>query len=58
MSQLVGYPRISTAEQSPAFQLDAVKAPHCNRVFTETAFGAQRSRPELHKVIEDDVPVV
>ena len=52
MSQLVGYARISTAAQSPASQLDALKAAGCERVFTETASGAQRSRPELHQALE------
>ncbi len=52
MPQLVGYARISTAEQSPASQLDALKAAGCERVFTETASGAQRSRPELHQALD------
>ncbi len=52
MSQLVGYARTSTAAQSPASQLDALKAAGCVRVFTEIASGAQRSRPELHQALE------
>ena len=49
MPQLVGYARISTAEQSAASQLDALQAAGCERAFTETAFGAQRNWPELHQ---------
>jgi DNA invertase Pin-like site-specific DNA recombinase len=52
MSQLVGYARVSTAEQSPTSQLDALKVAGCDRVFTETASGAQRNRPELHQALD------
>ncbi len=52
MSQLVGYARVSTSEQNPALQLDALNAAGCDRVYVETASGAQRDRPELHKALD------
>jgi len=44
---LVGYASVSTQDQKPALQLDALAAVGCERVFTEKASGAQRDRPEL-----------
>lgn len=46
-SVLVGYARVSTQDQNPALQLDALKASGCEKVFVEKASGAQRNRPEL-----------
>lgn len=44
---LVGYACVSTQDQNPALQLDALTAAGCEKVFTEKASGAQRDRPEL-----------
>lgn len=49
---LVGYVRISTQDQKPELQLDALQAAGCERLFEEKASGAQRERPELIAALE------
>lgn len=49
---LVGYARVSTRDQNPAAQIDALKAAGCDRVFMEKASGANRDRPELKAALD------
>ncbi|WP_304271765.1 recombinase family protein [Brevundimonas naejangsanensis] len=44
---LVGYARVSTQDQDATLQRVALQEAGCERVFEETASGAQRDRPEL-----------
>ena len=49
---LLGYARISTNDQAPALQLAALKQVGRDRVYTETASGAQRDRSELKPALD------
>lgn len=49
---LIGYARVSTQEQDPALQHDALEQSGCDMVFTEKASGAQRERPQLTAALD------
>jgi DNA invertase Pin-like site-specific DNA recombinase len=49
---LIGYGRVSTGGQSTDTQSAALRAAGCERIFTETASGAKRERPQLRACIE------
>ena len=48
----IGYARISTDHQLHDLQLDALNKHGCEKIFTETASGSQRDRPQLKAAIE------
>jgi DNA invertase Pin-like site-specific DNA recombinase len=52
MGHLLGYARVSTTDQHPQLQVDALTAAGCYRVFTETASGARADRPALTQVLD------
>lgn len=49
---IVGYARVSTRDQTPALQVDALNVAGAGRIFTETASGAQRERPQLAAALD------
>ena len=59
---LIGYARVSTLDQDPALQLDALAAAGCAKVFEDRASGARSDRPGLRQALdyvrEGDVLVV
>jgi DNA invertase Pin-like site-specific DNA recombinase len=52
MGHLLGYARVSTADQQPHLQVDALTAAGCYRVFVEAASGAASDRPVLAQVLD------
>lgn len=44
---LIGYARVSTAEQDTALQTDALSKADCERIFEDTVSGAKADRPGL-----------
>jgi DNA invertase Pin-like site-specific DNA recombinase len=52
MGHLLGYARVSTTDQQPHLQVDALTAAGCYRVFTETASGARTDRPTLEQLLD------
>jgi DNA invertase Pin-like site-specific DNA recombinase len=49
----VGYARVSTSDQSPDLQLDALRRAGCEKIYVEKASGAKADRPELARVLDD-----
>ena len=58
----LGYGRVSTADQDPQLQIDALEAAGCDEVLWETGSGAKSDRPVwkslLSKLSEGDVLIV
>jgi len=51
VGHLLGYARVSTAEQNPDLQVDELTAVGCFRVWTDQASGVLDRRPQLEEVL-------
>ncbi|MCG8381722.1 MAG: recombinase family protein [Gammaproteobacteria bacterium] len=49
---IIGYARVSTADQDTSLQLDALKNADVERVYQESRSGASKERPELAKCLD------
>jgi DNA invertase Pin-like site-specific DNA recombinase len=47
----IGYGRVSTRDQNPSAQRDALAAAGCDQVFTDKASGKLARRPELDRAL-------
>jgi Resolvase, N terminal domain len=56
MGHLLGYTPVSTTDQQPQLQVDALQHAGCYRVFTKTASGARTERPTLEQVLDQRRP--
>jgi DNA invertase Pin-like site-specific DNA recombinase len=56
VGHLLGYARVSTGEQDPALQRDALAAAGCARVWVDVASGSRDDRPELARLLEGLLP--
>ena len=49
---IIGYARVSTMDQNPELQMDALRASGCDKIYTEKASGSHRDRPQLRAALQ------
>jgi DNA invertase Pin-like site-specific DNA recombinase len=53
MGDRIGYARVSTADQDPQLQLDALSAANCLKTYKDVATGTKADRPEWIRCLQD-----
>jgi len=53
MAANIGYARVSTADQDPQLQLDALEKADCLKIYTDTATGTKADRPRWNACRDD-----
>ena len=48
---LIGYARVSTLDQNPQHQIDALNETGCKKIFTEKISGASKQRRQLEEAV-------
>jgi DNA invertase Pin-like site-specific DNA recombinase len=48
---IIGYARVSTQDQNPEYQVDALEKAECEQIFQEKVTGKLRERPELSQCL-------
>lgn len=48
---LIGYARVSTDDQNPDMQIDALKKAECDEIFIDKISGVSKDKPELQKAL-------
>jgi DNA invertase Pin-like site-specific DNA recombinase len=51
-TQMIGYARVSRADQDPQLQIDALKRAGCAKIFIDHMSGSQMERPQLSAALE------
>jgi DNA invertase Pin-like site-specific DNA recombinase len=51
MGEMIGYARVSTTDQDPALQVDALERAGCSRVYVERASGKLTAHPKLEDAL-------
>jgi DNA invertase Pin-like site-specific DNA recombinase len=49
---IIGYARVSTTDQIPQLQIDALKAAKCKPIYIEQKSGRNMNRPELTRCLD------
>jgi len=49
---LIGYARVSTIDQNPELQIEALRKAGCKKIYQEKISGAEKNRPQLQEALK------